>query len=829
MPNRCCAYGCGKSYDQNVTLFRFPKEPEDFNKWQKQVQRTRSNWFAKPFSHLCNEHFGKECFEPRSNAVNKTMGNKGLKLKEGAVPTVFIRPPCRACGGHGSCCPVCTPKGKRQGLCIEPRDAGTDDGLKWAPVFGSSDYDETEEEEEEEEDDDDDEDEEEPMEGEEEMEPFDEREKDLPAVCEMCGITGTKGNFYSSTKRFCSVSCSRSFSSNSRKASILARLQGKPPSRNATVLNKTGFTGGHLPQTLLPPQDTPAIREDGEKATGSFDWGGYLDKHNSPAASVSSFRHVPLTDKWDDIRKGIKVEIVNNKATLHSKVYWIATVLKLAGYDVKLRFEGFEEDSSHDFWCNLGSADIHPIGWCAVNSKLLVPPLTMHQQLEDWKTYLMKNLVGTHTLPVDFHITLADAMRCPFRQGMRVEVVDRALVSRTRLAMVDTVIGGRLRLLYVEGGQVAKDQEYADFWCHIYSPLVHPVGWSHSVGHLIKDAEYPEQSPALCKFSESFPSLFKKSRTVFMEGGFFEEGMKLEAIDPLNLGNICVATVRKVLLDGYIMVGIDGVEIGDGSDWFCYHASSHAVLPTGYCDKNDIPLTLPPGHQLATFSWVKYLEESGAVAAPKRLFNTDEVGHGFIRGMKLEAVDLMEPRLVCVATVQRCVGRLLLLHFDGWESEFDQWVDCESPDIYPVGWCKLHGYQLQAPVSQEPLLGQERKKTNRPYSGKKSKSALSNRQPDGIERKRMVKRKSSSTTPPKQPQAQDEAPSSDSQVAIDQVMQLKTEPEEEPKEEIIAVQVKVEEMETETPISCYPSGTETDTPELPVVVKQEEGVTKEEV
>lgn len=58
----------------------------------------------------------------------------------------------------------------------------------------------------------------------------------------------------------------------------------------------------------------------------------------------------------------------------------------------------------------------------------------------------------------------------------------------------------------------------------------------------------------------------------------------------------------------------------------------------------------------------------------------------------------MEPRLVCVATVQRCVGRLLLLHFDGWESEFDQWVDCESPDIYPVGWCELAGYQLQPPI-----------------------------------------------------------------------------------------------------------------------------------
>lgn len=67
--------------------------------------------------------------------------------------------------------------------------------------------------------------------------------------------------------------------------------------------------------------------------------------------------------------------------------------------------------------------------------------------------------------------------------------------------------------------------------------------------------------------------------------------------------------------------------------------------------------------------------------------------------MKLEAVDLMEPRLICVATVKRVVHRLLSIHFDGWDSEYDQWVDCESPDIYPVGWCELTGYQLQPPVS----------------------------------------------------------------------------------------------------------------------------------
>lgn len=67
--------------------------------------------------------------------------------------------------------------------------------------------------------------------------------------------------------------------------------------------------------------------------------------------------------------------------------------------------------------------------------------------------------------------------------------------------------------------------------------------------------------------------------------------------------------------------------------------------------------------------------------------------------MKLECADLMDPRLVCVATVSRVVGRLLKIHFDGWENEYDQWLDCESPDIYPVGWCVTVGHKLEGPPS----------------------------------------------------------------------------------------------------------------------------------
>lgn len=75
---------------------------------------------------------------------------------------------------------------------------------------------------------------------------------------------------------------------------------------------------------------------------------------------------------------------------------------------------------------------------------------------------------------------MVESMKYPFRQGMRLEVVDKSQVSRTRMAVVDTVIGGRLRLLYEDGD---SDD---DFWCHMWSPLIHPVGWSRRVGHGIK-------------------------------------------------------------------------------------------------------------------------------------------------------------------------------------------------------------------------------------------------------------------------------------------------------------------------------------------------------
>lgn len=83
--------------------------------------------------------------------------------------------------------------------------------------------------------------------------------------------------------------------------------------------------------------------------------------------------------------------------------------------------------------------------------------------------------------------------------------------------------------------------------------------------------------------------------------------------------------------------------------------------------------------------------------ADTHLFQRELPKTGFQVGMKLECADLMDPRLVCVATIAKMVGRLLKVHFDGWEDEYDQWLDCASPDMYPVGWCVLVGHKLEGP------------------------------------------------------------------------------------------------------------------------------------
>ncbi|OBS82917.1 hypothetical protein A6R68_23091, partial [Neotoma lepida] len=448
---------------------------------------------------------------------------------------------------------------------------------------------------------------------------------------------------------------------------------GKPPTKKAKVLQKQPLVAklaayAQYQATLQNQAKTKAA-----VSVEGFSWGNYINSNSFIAAPVACFKHAPMGTCWGDISENVRIEVPNTDCSLPTKVFWIAGIIKLAGYNALLRYEGFENDSSLDFWCNICGSDIHPVA--------------VQHKYTNWKAFLVKRLTGAKTLPPDFSQKVSESMQYPFKPCMRVEVVDKRHLCRTRVAVVESVIGGRLRLVYEE-----SEDRTDDFWCHMHSPLIHHIGWSRSIGHR-----------------------FKRSDITKKQDGHFDTPPHLFA---------------KVLADGFLMIGIDGSEAADGSDWFCYHATSPSIFPVGFCEINMIELTPPRGYTKLPFKWFDYLRETGSIAAPVKLFNKDVPNHGFRVGMKLEAVDLMEPRLICVATVTRIIHRLLRIHFDGWEEEYDQWVDCESPDLYPVGWCQLTGYQLQPPASQSSRESQsasskqKKKAKSQQYKGHKKKRKM---------------------------------------------------------------------------------------------------------
>jgi hypothetical protein len=163
---------------------------------------------------------------------------------------------------------------------------------------------------------------------------------------------------------------------------------------------------------------------------------------------------------------------------------------ELIGYMVQLRYEGFGTDSSKDFWINIFTTQVHPVGWCASQGKALIPPKTIEDKCADWKGFLVKRLTGSRTLPENFAEQVKESLKSRFKIGMKLEVVDKNRISAVRVASIDEIVGGRLHVTY-EG----SDDIDEGFWCHQRSNLIHPVGWAQVVGHELRATpEYAKSS-----------------------------------------------------------------------------------------------------------------------------------------------------------------------------------------------------------------------------------------------------------------------------------------------------------------------------------------------
>uniref|UniRef100_A0A671VXR0 Lethal(3)malignant brain tumor-like protein 1 n=1 Tax=Sparus aurata TaxID=8175 RepID=A0A671VXR0_SPAAU len=206
-------------------------------------------------------------------------------------------------------------------------------------------------------------------------------------------------------------------------------------------------------------------------------------------------------------------------------------------------------------------------------------------------------------------------------------------------------------------------------------------------------AQYLEE----CKAVAAPNKLFQEAQRVPTVKNGFKQGMKLEGIDPQHPSMYFVLTVAEVC--GYrLRLHFDGYS--DCHD-FWVNANSPDIHPPGWCESTGHKLHTPKGCKEEEFTWTNYLRMTKAQVASKELFaspgRSTSPCCGFETGMKLEAVDRMNPSLICVATVTDVVDDRFLVHFDNWDDTYDYWCDSSSPYIHPIGWCQERNLPLTPP------------------------------------------------------------------------------------------------------------------------------------
>uniref|UniRef100_A0A8C0ZQM5 Scm-like with four MBT domains protein 1 n=1 Tax=Castor canadensis TaxID=51338 RepID=A0A8C0ZQM5_CASCN len=441
-----------------------------------------------------------------------------------------------------------------------------------------------------------------------------------------------------------------------------------------------------------------------------FNWGEYLEETGARAAPHTSFKHVEISIQ-SNFQPGMKLEVANKN---NPDTYWVATIITTCGQLLLLRYCGYGEDRRADFWCDVVIADLHPVGWCTQNNKVLMPPDAIKEKYTDWTEFLIRDLTGSRTAP-------ANLLEGPLRGkgpidlitvDSLIELQDSQNPFQYWIVSVIENVGGRLRLRYVG----LEDTESCDQWLFYLDYRLRPVGWCQENKYRMDPPSeiYPLKmtSEWKCALEKSLvvAAEFPLPMEVFkdhadLRSHFFTVGMKLETVNMSEPFHICPASVTKVFNNHFFQVTIDDLRPEPSKLSMLCHADSLGILPVQWCLKNGVSLTPPKGYSSQDFDWADYHKQHGAEEAPPFCFRNTSFSWGFSKNMKLEAVNPRNPGELCVASVVSVKGRLLWLHLEGLQSPVPEViVDVESMDIFPVGWCEANSYPLTTPhktVSQK--------------------------------------------------------------------------------------------------------------------------------
>lgn len=214
--------------------------------------------------------------------------------------------------------------------------------------------------------------------------------------------------------------------------------------------------------------DADSVEEEAE-----FNWEEYMEETGADAAPHTTFKHVEISLQ-SSFQPGMKLEVANKSSP---DTYWVATIITTCGQLLLLRFSGYGEDRKADFWCDVMTAELHPVGWCTQNNKTLMPPEAIKEKYSDWTEFLVQDLTGSRTAP-------ANLLEGPLRGKNTVDLIVEGSVMEVQdvsdpflhwPVRVMQNVGGRLRLRYAG---LSDDHQAQDTWLFYLDVRLRPLGWA---------------------------------------------------------------------------------------------------------------------------------------------------------------------------------------------------------------------------------------------------------------------------------------------------------------------------------------------------------------
>uniref|UniRef100_A0A1I7TLG2 Mbt repeat protein n=1 Tax=Caenorhabditis tropicalis TaxID=1561998 RepID=A0A1I7TLG2_9PELO len=462
----------------------------------------------------------------------------------------------------------------------------------------------------------------------------------------------------------------------------------------------------------------------------SYNWKKHLNAFELGRTSIvpaAAFSQSLLRDFNEMIKPGIRVEVRLHDYDANTngvETRWFGIIEKVAGLRVLVEWLG----CTSKVWLHSLTDDIHFVGSCAkMDSNELkcayVPPVSMDPAFRsDLPGFIAVSIifikettqnnaklqqcvdtavVGGRGLTKQYEKHRKSIFKTKFRVGQRLELLNYNLSTELRVARIKEMVGRRMNVLVTEEdypGDLPDDEDRQlannkdQYWIDQDSFFVFPVGFAAVNGYkIVANKEYLSHTKKIAHAMAN-----GKTPRYHPDDISFEDAER--DVPPGEFHDLVVSSILDFCVtDGYFIVGMDGPDAK--SDSFPMHINNLFMFPVGYAEKYRLKLTKPEGFK-GKFVWDKYLEAEKAEPIPfdafKPMPSKDRLKM-FQVGSHLEAADMCENQFICPATIKSVHGRLVNVHFDGWDSAFDELYDIDSHDILPIGWCELHNYELQEP------------------------------------------------------------------------------------------------------------------------------------